>query len=168
MGTRRPRGARLDRLALLAVSLMGGGAAARAAPARTEADTTGDDRDDDARARARTLRALAEGARGGADRGLQLAADEALLRVLAAEGSPVWSQVPREILAHLEELPPIDRTELICRWAIDPDPGLRRAIATAIADHLDVVGARAALDHLVRDPVADVRAAAIAARLGAR
>jgi hypothetical protein len=60
----------------------------------------------------------------------------------------------------LAQLPSLERTELICRWATDDDLGTRLTLARALYIPTPMNGARWVLEHLCHDDDATVRAAA--------
>ena len=65
--------------------------------------------------------------------------------------------------ALLSELSPFERTWLISSWATSANEPTRRMLARSLAAQIDGVGARWALEHLKRDPSAEVRRLAGAA-----
>lgn len=104
-------------------------------------------------------------------------------------GFYVWDEDAREALAWAEELgadpaepaegadvgallralSPLERTWLISSWATSTNEPTRRMLARALAEPIESVGARWALEHLQRDPSAEVRrlaSAALAAQRG--
>jgi hypothetical protein len=65
--------------------------------------------------------------------------------------------------ALLSALSPFERTWLISSWATSANEPTRRMLARTLAVQIDDVGARWALEHLKRDPSAEVRRLAGAA-----
>lgn len=68
-----------------------------------------------------------------------------------------------DIGALLRELSPFERTSLISAWATSPNERTRRMLAGALSAQVEGVGVRWALEHLKRDPSAEVRLLAGAA-----
>ena len=59
--------------------------------------------------------------------------------------------------ALLSALSPFERTWLISSWATSESEQTRRLLARSLSAQIDDVGARWALEHLQRDPSAEVR-----------
>jgi hypothetical protein len=68
-----------------------------------------------------------------------------------------------DVGALLSALSPFERTWLISSWATSANEPTRRMLARTLAAQIDDVGARWALEHLKRDPSAEVRRLAGAA-----
>ena len=60
----------------------------------------------------------------------------------------------------LERMSPLPRTYLACQWALSPDPEQRATVATALEWTFPLIGDSVIIDHLSRDPLPGVRAAA--------
>jgi hypothetical protein len=83
---------------------------------------------------------------------------------LAGSGSNAKPAEGTDIGAFLSELSPFERTWLISSWATSANEPTRRMLARALsAPVVDGVGVRWALEHLQRDPSAEVRRLAGAA-----
>jgi len=92
--------------------------------------------------------------------------DARLASVWAAELSELAPVEGANLYAVLRALPPLEQTWLVSSWATSESEPLRRMLASALAEPLDGVGARWALEHLQRDPSAEVRRCARAAASG--
>jgi hypothetical protein len=143
-------------------------------PVRAITDVLGDAEDWDGDERLRLALLLASDRRADVRSGVADSLRErpptwnaALETVLFRLGGDTSSEVRRACAASLARclarIPPLERTELIARFALDPSAERREVAALALASCLDVVGARPALEHLLRDPSPAVRRAA---RLG--
>jgi hypothetical protein len=60
----------------------------------------------------------------------------------------------------LERMQPLPATYTACQWALSPDPELRATVATALEWTFRLVGDSLIIDHLSRDPLPSIRAAA--------
>jgi hypothetical protein len=165
----------LRRLSLIAIGVTAGHAPAAAAelrdiPPRTiEAvidESEGDDWDD--ADRLQVLRLLTHDPRPAVRRHVALSlavrapADgeqgETLVAALVTDASrDVRALARADLVALLERLPALARTDLVCRWAVDGDAHKRAAVAAALAAPMEVLGARTALEHLGGDEVGEVR-----------
>jgi hypothetical protein len=77
-----------------------------------------------------------------------------LIHQPGAASSP---QAAHTLAAVLAALPPLEATEAACTWALSPDLAHRRAVAGALEWSYRLVGDGLILDHLARDPDAEVR-----------
>ena len=89
--------------------------------------------------------------------------DARLASVWAAELAELAPVEGANLSAVLRALPPLEQTWLVSSWAASPNEPTRRMLASALAEPFDGVGARWALEHLQRDPNAEVRRRARAA-----
>ena len=92
--------------------------------------------------------------------------DARLASVWAAELSELAPIEGANLNAVLRALPPLEQTWLVSSWATSSSEPMRRMLASALAEPVDGVGARWALDHLKRDPSPEVRRRALAAASG--
>jgi hypothetical protein len=67
--------------------------------------------------------------------------------------------VARELAVRLAQLPPIRAMGAVADLALSPETPERLALAGALSWEFPLVGEQTVLDHLSRDPAADVRAA---------
>jgi len=75
--------------------------------------------------------------------------------------SPALQEVvARELAVRLAELPPLRAMGAAADLALSPEAPERLALAGALAWEFPLVGDQTVIDHLSRDPAADVRAAA--------
>jgi hypothetical protein len=169
----------LKRLAMVAMGLSAAGGLGVASqlaiiPARAVEDVIDDSEEPewDERDRLRVLHLLAFDPRVSVRRHVAMSmaarpdahhAEEAetLVARLAIDSNPeVRMLAVHDLLALLAHQSPLERAELVCRWALDGEHRKRLAIAVALRTVHDVNGAFTALEHLSHDASPDVRSAA--------
>jgi hypothetical protein len=96
---------------------------------------------------------------------LSAAAASAEAPALAEAPDPPPEGLRHDTAAHwfavsLERMSPLPRTYLACQWALSPDPEQRATVATALEWTFALIGDSVIIDHLSRDPLPGVRAAA--------
>jgi hypothetical protein len=96
--------------------------------------------------------------------GLDLDDLEPFLLRLAEDSDPAVREATAQSLAVLlGGADGLERTAVIGDWSTSASPAARLALARALARPFAAVGARAAIEQLALDPVAEVRRAAVAA-----
>lgn len=93
------------------------------------------------------------------------AAGAATTPAAAAAATDVDDDPRHDAAAHwfavsLERMEPLPATYTACQWAMSPDPELRATVATALEWTFRLVGDSLIIDHLSRDPLPAIRAAA--------
>jgi hypothetical protein len=92
---------------------------------------------------------------------------ERLVQKFSRDPSPeVRAEAARGLVRVLASAPPLQRLELVSRWALSPQVGERLTLARALQSHVSVFVSDLALDELSNDDSPDVRA--VAARAMAR
>jgi hypothetical protein len=90
--------------------------------------------------------------------------DNRRLQKLAVDASPeARSAFVSGLESLLERASPLDRAYVVATWSVAEEEPVRLAIARALSAPVDAVGARTAVGHLMRDPSAEVRSAALCA-----
>ena len=92
-----------------------------------------------------------------------------ILRRLALIATALGADLPdegrldglvRSLTSVLEQIGPLERTQVVAEWATDLHAGVRLVVARALSAPLPAVSAPLAIEHLARDPSPRVRAAA--------
>jgi HEAT repeat protein len=87
-----------------------------------------------------------------------------LLRALATDHVAAVRQAAAAALSEsFTQLPPLQRLEVACEWAVADEPNVRLAMAHALATAHAIPAADLVLTHLVYDPVHQIRMAALRA-----
>src|SRR5690349_2503800 len=81
----------------------------------------------------------------GPDGGLVEEAEALVARLAIETNQEIRDEAVADLIALMAELSPLRRTDLVCRWATDEEPGKRLAVALALESPLEVNGARTAL-----------------------
>ena len=91
-------------------------------------------------------------------------ATEVLIGVLARDPAErVRVAAGRAMASLLARSKPVERVEILSRWALSERPTDRAAIARALAERVPVLLSDVAIEQLAADPVREVRAAALEA-----
>ncbi len=92
--------------------------------------------------------------------GIVLCASEELELIAAIARTPeepVRRAAAVALGSHLERRAPLERLQILAEWALAGDPWTRDVAARAAAGQLELPAANAVLEHLLKDPVGEVR-----------